>query len=226
MRVRFGEFVLDLSSRQLRRGSEPVHLSPKAFQLLGELVACRPRALTKAEIQERLWPGVFVAEANVANLVGEVRTALGDDPRQPRYVRTLHRYGYAFSGEAREHGLSSRSRAAAAAGLVRRCRLVWSGGRVTLGEGEHLLGRSPDLDVYLNSPSVSRRHARIRISAREMTLEDLGSKNGTYVRGVRLDEAPVALEDGDEMRLGSIRVKFRVVGAEGSTDTASRGSRA
>jgi DNA-binding winged helix-turn-helix (wHTH) protein len=226
MRVRFGEFVLDLSSRQLRRGSEPVHLSPKAFQLLGELVSCRPRALTKAEIQERLWPGVFVAEANVANLVGEVRTALGDDPRQPRYVRTLHRYGYAFSAEARAHGSSSRSRAALAAGLARRCRLVWSGGRVTLGEGEHLLGRSPDLDVYLNSPSVSRRHARIRISAREMTLEDLGSKNGTYLRGVRLDSAPVPLEDGDELRLGSIRVKFRVVGAEGSTDTASRGSRA
>jgi DNA-binding winged helix-turn-helix (wHTH) protein len=222
MRVRFGEFVLDLASRQLRRGGDAVHLSPKAFQLLGELVSCRPRALTKSEIQERLWPGVFVAEANVANLVGEVRSALGDDPRHPRYVRTLHRYGYAFSAEARDHGSHSRARSAAAG---KRCRLVWSGGRVTLGEGEHLLGRSPDLDVYVNSPSVSRRHARIRVSAREVTLEDLGSKNGTYLRGERL-ASPARLEDGDELRLGSIRLKFRVLGAEGSTDTASRGSRA
>ncbi|HEX6739421.1 MAG TPA: FHA domain-containing protein, partial [Vicinamibacteria bacterium] len=178
---------------------------------------------TKAEIQERLWPGVFVAEANVANLIGEVRTALGDDPRQPRYVRTLHRYGYAFSAEAKAQG-SSTSRARSSSLPVRRCRLAWSGGRVTLGEGEHILGRSPDLDVYLNSPSVSRRHARLRISAKEVTLEDLGSKNGTYLHGERL-ESPARLQDGDELRLGSIRIKFRVVGAEGSTDTASRGSR-
>jgi DNA-binding winged helix-turn-helix (wHTH) protein len=221
MRVRFGEFVLDLASRQLRRGSDPVHLSPKAFQLLAELVACRPRALTKSDLQERLWPGVFVAEANVANLVGEVRDALGDDPRHPRFVRTLHRYGYAFAAEAREHASGSRARAEG----VTRWRLAWSGGRVTLGEGEHIVGRSPDLDVYLNSPSVSRRHARIRISAREVTLEDLGSKNGTFLHGERL-AAPARLEDGDEMRLGSIRLKLRVVGGEGSTDTASRGSRA
>ena len=216
MRVRFGEFALDLASRQVRRGAEPVHLSPKAFQLLAELVAVRPRALSKADLQERLWPGIFVAEANVANLVGEVREALGDDPRQPRFVRTLHRYGYAFCGEARG---GSTSRGKAALGTAR-CRLAWSGGRVTLNEGDHVLGRSPDLDVYLNSPSVSRRHARIHVSPKEVTLEDLGSKNGTFRHGERL-AAKVQLEDGDELRFGSIRVKFRTVGGEGSTETAS-----
>ena len=224
MPVRFGEYVLDLASRQVRRGQEPVHLSPKAFQLLAELVACRPRALSKGDLQERLWPGIFVAEANVANLVGEVRTALGDDPRDPRFVRTLHRYGYAFCAEAREHA-SSATRARTAGGGTTKCRLTWNGGRVTLGEGEHVLGRSPELEVYVNSPSVSRRHARIGVSAEEVTLEDLGSKNGTYLRGVRL-ASKVQLEDGDELRLGSVRIKFRMVGGEGSTETASRGSRA
>jgi DNA-binding winged helix-turn-helix (wHTH) protein len=222
MRVRFSEFVLDLASRQVRRGSDAIHLSPKAFQLLAELVACRPRALSKADLQERLWPGIFVAEANVANLVGEVRTALGDDPRHPRFVRTLHRYGYAFCADAKEHVSGSRSRSA---GGTTKCRLTWSGGRVTLTEGEHLLGRSPDLDVYVNAPSVSRRHARIGVSAKEVTLEDRGSTQGTYLRGV-WQAAKAQLEDGDELRLGSVRLKFRVVGGEGSTDTASRGSRA
>jgi DNA-binding winged helix-turn-helix (wHTH) protein len=217
MRVHFDEFILDLDSRELLRGGRRVHLSPKAFQLLAELVAVRPRALSKSDLQERLWPGIFVAEANVANLVGEVREALGDDPRHPRFVRTLHRYGYAFCGEAKTGGSTSRGKAALGAA---RCRLAWSGGRVTLTEGEHLLGRSPDLDVYLNSPSVSRRHARIHVSLHQVTLEDLGSKNGTFRHGERL-AAKVRLEDGDELRFGSIRVKFRTVGGEGSTETAS-----
>lgn len=96
MQVSFGEFVLDLDSRELRRGVEPVRLSPKAFQLLEILVINRPKALSKADLQDKLWPDTFVVEKNLANLVSETRQALGDSPSAPGFIRTVPRYGYAF----------------------------------------------------------------------------------------------------------------------------------
>ena len=96
MQVSFGEFVLDLDSRELRRGAEPVRLSPKAFQLLEILVINRPKALSKADLQDKLWPDTFVVEKNLANLVSEIRQALGDSPSAPGFIRTVPRYGYAF----------------------------------------------------------------------------------------------------------------------------------
>ena len=96
MQVSFGEFVLDLDSRELRRGAEPVRLSPKAFQLFEILVTNRPKALSKADLQDRLWPDTFVVEKNLANLVGEIRQALGESPSASGFIRTVPRYGYAF----------------------------------------------------------------------------------------------------------------------------------
>jgi DNA-binding winged helix-turn-helix (wHTH) protein len=95
-RVTFGEFVLDPDTRELLRGNTPVPLSPKAFQLLAVLVENRPKALSKSDLQERLWPGTFVVEKNLTNLVTEIRAALGDDASDPVFVRTVHRFGYAF----------------------------------------------------------------------------------------------------------------------------------
>jgi TolB-like protein/DNA-binding winged helix-turn-helix (wHTH) protein len=87
---------LDVDSRELRRGLEPVRLSPKAYQLLEILVTSRPKALSKGDLQNRLWPDTFVVEKNLANLVGEIRQALGESPSDPQFIRTVPRYGYAF----------------------------------------------------------------------------------------------------------------------------------
>jgi non-specific serine/threonine protein kinase len=92
----FGDFVFDLDTHELRRAGRPVSLSPKAFQLLGILVESRARALSKAELQARLWPGTFVVEKNLTNLVSEIRAALDDPAEQPGFIRTVHRFGYAF----------------------------------------------------------------------------------------------------------------------------------
>src|SRR6201993_471020 len=93
---RFGEFVLDSETRQLLRACQPRHVSPKAFHLLEVLVSSRPRVWSKRELQDLLWPDTTVVEANLPNLVAEVRAALEDDPQRPRYLRTVHRYGYGF----------------------------------------------------------------------------------------------------------------------------------
>src|SRR5204863_1900637 len=95
----FGPFTLDLDTRQLRRAGAEVHLSPKAFDLLAALVFERPKVLSKNALQQRLWPDTFVAEANLSNLVAEVREALDDEARAPRVIRTVPRNGHAcFAG--------------------------------------------------------------------------------------------------------------------------------
>jgi DNA-binding winged helix-turn-helix (wHTH) protein len=215
MQVRFGDFILDTDTRQLLRESRPVHLSPKAFQLLELLVEERPRALPKDTLYQLLWPNTFVVEANLSNLVGEVRAALGDNPRRPKFVRTVHGFGYAFSEGPQSEGVATeRSR-----GVL--YRLVWEHGRATFGEGEHVLGRDPALEVCLESFSVSRRHARVHIADGVAVLEDLGSKNGTFVNGQRITTA-VRLSDRDQIDVGEVRLKFRILSAQPSTETTGR----
>ena len=212
-RVHFDEWTFDGDARELVRRSRRVHLSPKAFDLLGLLIASRPRAVSKDEIQDHLWPQTFVWESNLAGLVKEIRAALGEDARAPRYVRTVHRFGYAFSGTAIEaaHG-------GAATATPSRNRLVWGPREVTLCEGENVLGRASDAAAWIDSTSVSRHHARILVDGARATLEDLGSKNGTWLRGQRLS-SPMPLADGDEIRVGSVRLTFHVLAGESSTDT-------
>ena len=212
MQVRFGDFVVNTDTRELLRGTEPVHLSPKAFRLLEILLEIRPKALSKAILQERLWPETFVVEANLSNLVGEVRAALDDNPRRPRFIRTVHRFGYAFH-ESRpvESDLKVESPGAL-------YRLLWKTGRKTLAEGEHVLGRDPSVTLCIDAPSVSRRHARLRIKRGEAVLEDLGSKNGTFVNGQKVN-GRVRLSDRDKICVGSVRLTFRALLPPPSTET-------
>jgi len=213
MPVRFPPYVLDEERRQLLRGSEVVRLSPKAFELLCILASQRPRALSKSDLQERLWPGTFVVEKNLANLVSEIREAIGDDAASPRYIRTVPRFGYAFrDGDKRDNN------SAAGRGGEVSFRLTWLGGRVTLEDGDHLLGRDPDAEIYVNSFGVSRRHARIRITAGRATIEDLGSKNGTFV-GNRRIVGPTVLADRDVIGLGSVELQVGIVHPPSSTKT-------
>jgi DNA-binding winged helix-turn-helix (wHTH) protein len=209
---RFGEFVLDSRTRELSRRGEPLHLSPKAFELLELLTANAPAALSKSELQDRLWPDTFVIEANLQHLVGEVRKLLGDDPRTPRFVRTVYGYGYAF-----RHAVATAAVKKGRLGVV--CRLLWADGQLALMEGEHVLGRDPAADVVIDAPSVSRWHARLRIAGGQVTLEDLGSKNGLYV-GERRVTGTVTLADRDDLRIGLVPVQVRLQRPGGSTETA------
>jgi DNA-binding winged helix-turn-helix (wHTH) protein len=214
MTARFGEFQLDEAGRQLLRGVEQVHLSPKAFDLLKLLLENRPRALSKTELHERLWPETFVVEANLANLIAEIRKALGDDARDPQFIRTVHGFGYAFCGAVTE-------RPAQRAAAPGNCWLIWEHGHVALADGENLIGRDRDVTVWLDSTTVSRHHARISVRPEQVTIEDLGSKNGTYVRGERITSA-IPLTDGDQIAVGSVVLTFRGLACTPSTETVVR----
>ena len=84
--VTFGTCALDLEARQLSRDSQSVHLSPKAFELLKTLVEARPKAFSKAELHEKIWPETFVTDDSLARLVAEIRAAIGDHARTPKYL--------------------------------------------------------------------------------------------------------------------------------------------
>jgi DNA-binding winged helix-turn-helix (wHTH) protein len=212
LRVRFGDIVFDAAVREVRRAGEIVHLQRKAFDLLRFLLERRPAAVSKDEIHAAIWPGTFVSEVTLQGLISEIRDALGDGAREPRFVRTVHGYGYSFCGAVSP--LAEAERQAKST----RAWLVWEGGRVGLAEGENVIGRGEDARVDLDSPTVSRRHARIVVASDGATLEDLESKNGTYL-GARQVSQPVPLCDGDQIRIGAYLITFRV--ATPATSTAS-----
>jgi DNA-binding winged helix-turn-helix (wHTH) protein len=214
VKILFAPYTLDLDTRQLTRHDRARHLSPKAFQLLAVLAQERPKVLSKAELQQRLWPDTFVAEANLSNLVAEIRMALGDRGRVPKWVRTAHGVGYAFCGNATTvtspRGRSERTI----------CWLEWGRRRFPMGIGRHIIGRDPDVDIRLDASTVSRRHASIAITEDSAMLEDFGSKNGTR-RGSHRVTAPVPLTDGDAIHIGSLLVTFHARAREMSTDTVA-----
>jgi DNA-binding winged helix-turn-helix (wHTH) protein len=205
MQFRFEPFTLDVEARQLLRGRDPIHVSPKAFELLKALVETRPRALSKAELHDRLWPNTFVSDANLAILIKEIRGALDEDARAPRFIRTVHGFGYAFSGPAIE---TARRPETQTPGSVSRW-LIWRSRKFALSDGHNLVGRSPEAAVWLDVPGVSREHARVTIHGDSATIEDLGSTNGTFLAGERVT-MPVALRDGDQILFGPVVATFRV----------------
>jgi DNA-binding winged helix-turn-helix (wHTH) protein len=211
VRILFGDFAFDRGSRQLFRGNVEVHLGPKAFTLIELLLSRRPRAVSKAQVRDAVWPRTFVAESNLTSLLNELRSALGDDAKHPRFIRTVRGFGYAFCAEAQE--------AEASASPETLHWLFWGRQELPLRNGENILGRSPRATQFLDGASVSRRHALIRVSGAEALLEDSGSKNGTFLHGKKLT-GPVPLKDGDEIRLGSIRITYRRFEAADSTVTA------
>ncbi len=216
--LRFGDFTLDEDRRQVLRAGTPIPLERKAWELLNLLVARRPKALSKAQIHDVLWPGTFVSETALAGLVGDLRSALGDDAREPRYIRTLHGFGYAFCGTVDE---DRPPEAGLPPGGGSGCRLVWAGREIALPDGEHFLGRDEDCLVRSRSIHVSRHHAKITVQAGRAILEDLGSRNGTQVGGRRI-EGPVELAQGDKIEVGPEEIRFFGPGGTGSTVTDRR----
>jgi DNA-binding winged helix-turn-helix (wHTH) protein len=214
MRLVFGDCVFDPGTREVLRGGHAAALPQKAFSLLELLIARRPNAVSKEEIHEHLWPGTFVSDASVANLVADLRAALGDDARKPRAIRTVHRFGYAFRADAKE----AEARPTPTSGRVS-CRLLWEGREIHLRDGENVIGREPEAVVWIDDASVSRRHARIVVGSEGATLEDLGSKNGTRLQGERIRTVS-PLKDRDVIQIGPASMVVRVYRTAGTTETA------
>ena len=213
MIFRFAGFSVDPDTRLLLAGEREVHVSPKAFTLLLVLIEQRSRVVSKNELQERIWPATFVGEESLPTLVAELRRALGDSAQSPRFVRTVHRVGYRFVAAVEENAPTRRREGAAV-----RMYLTIADRHFPLVEGATVIGRGHDAGVRIDSGGVSRHHARIVVRADQAHLEDLSSKNGTFLDGKAVSGTCV-LKEGSEIRVGPVALTFRIAPPTGATET-------
>jgi DNA-binding winged helix-turn-helix (wHTH) protein len=216
VRLQFDDLTFDSDTRQLWIRKEEARLSPKAFDLLALLIERRPKAVSKVDIRQHLWPGTFVSDSSLPSLISEIRDAIADHRRKPGLLRTLHGFGYAFQADSAPptevlHDNSQKGW------------LIGSTAEVALFPGENVIGREGDGVILVKSSTVSRRHARIAIDGSGAVVDDLGSKNGTYVNDRRID-GPTPVVDGDQIRIGSLLFTFRL--SQGNETTETQSSRA
>jgi DNA-binding winged helix-turn-helix (wHTH) protein len=211
-RFRFDQFCFDGDQKALLRGGEPVRLTPRAFRLLEMLLMRHPKAVSKRELLDYVWSGHIVEEANLKTLVLEIRTALEERGGRPEVLRTVYGFGYAFTGQVEE--LDSPEPTAIVS-------VRWNAKSALLPLGSHRIGRRPDCAVSIVDPSVSRVHAVLEITRDTIRIEDLRSKNGTYVDGRRITD-PVELLNRCEILVGEVSVKIaRLDLGDVSTETAA-----
>ena len=207
MRFTFDSWTLDADRRLLLHDAEPVSLSPKAFDLLKLLVEHHERAFSKAELHQQLWPDTFVSDGSLTILIVEIRQALNDDANHPRFIRTVRRFGYGFCALVAK---------TTPAFPLRSAWVVCGNKSIAVSEGDTILGRALDATIRFDVPGVSRKHARIIVQGESVSVEDLGSQNGTFVRGEKIS-GRATLVDGDELRLGPLSMVVRLASPEGST---------
>ena len=217
MTYAFGAIRVDADARVISGTAGLVHLTRKAFYLLLLLLENRPNAVSKEQIYARVWPDTFVAESSVQFLIHEIRQAIDDPGGKQSWIRTIHGIGYSFCGE----DLVTRM-GAVASGVEHPAAWLVSGSiRVPLREGENIVGRDTAELFQCEAPTISRRHARIVIIGESITLEDVGSKNGTWLEDERLT-APHVLADGDVVKLGSATFTFRLARQSKPTESVDQ----
>jgi DNA-binding winged helix-turn-helix (wHTH) protein len=194
MKLTFGDCLLDLAAHQLLRGGKIVPLEPKMYELLTVLIQRRPAVVKNDELDEILWPKVYVARTSLTRLVSELRSVLGDTPRDPQIIRTVYKIGYAFCANVKPPVLLNQPSTAVS--------LIWNNRLLPLTDGEHIAGRGAECSLVIDATTVSRRHARITVLSGTATIEDLDSTNGTHVNGVRIS-APARLAGDATVALGS-----------------------
>jgi DNA-binding winged helix-turn-helix (wHTH) protein len=213
MKYAFGSMCVDADARRISSTAGPVHLTRKAFDLLLLLLERRPDAVSKEQIYTRLWPDTFVAESSLQTLIHEIRQAIDARGSRQSWIRTVHGIGYGFAGDVVV------SEAPSARPLLERpaAWLLGESIRIALHPGENILSRGVEDVVEIDLPTISRRHARIAIGD-SVTVEDLGSKNGPWLKEERL-AGPRVLADGDEVWLGSAKFTFRLARSPKSTES-------
>ncbi len=201
--LRLGEWLVQPTLNRLVRGETQVHLRPKLMDLLTELARHAGAVVPSDALIAAVWAKKFVAESALSTAVAELRRALGDESGAPRYIESVPKRGYRLLApvEPVEEAMSAQPCAA--------CTLLVGGRRLPLGEGEHTIGRAPDAAVRIESTDVSRHHARVVVRDGCNTIEDLGSKNGTFVGRERVN-TPRVLRNGDQIWVGGVLIVFRL----------------
>jgi pimeloyl-ACP methyl ester carboxylesterase/DNA-binding winged helix-turn-helix (wHTH) protein len=211
--IDFGPFRLDPASGLLLKDGAPVPLTPKAFGVLHYLAARADQLVSKQELLEALWPKVFVGDAVLKVTIGEIRRALGDDSKAPKYIATAHRRGYRFTGTT---GLSAIARSATAetTGLAPTVKYARSGSvnvaYQVVGSGPidlvFVMGWVSHLEYFWREPSFAAFLTRLASMARLILFD----KRGTGLS----DPVPVSQLPSLEERLDDVRAVMDAAGSE------------
>ena len=212
-----GDELVEPDLNRIRRGRDSVHVETKIMDVLVFLAGRGSRLVSRRELVDGVWGTEFICDNTLTHAISELRSALGDDARHPRYLETIHRRGYRLMAAV----TSLEGRAPNSPGLPSPFRILHGVRSIQLRVGPNLLGRAPEATVRIDSVWVSRRHARIVVDGTAAILEDLDSRNGTFVNG-RLVTDPVRLADGDTLHLGRLAdaLFFKAAGPQASTDPA------
>ena len=208
-----GEWTVCPSRNRLVRGEEETRLEPRVMDLLVHLAQRPGQVVSSERLVDEVWSCHVVARSALSRSLAVLRKALGDDARDPRYLETIAKRGYRLVAEVRPLDPDAEPVPAG-------CGLVVNGRWLRLHEGVTVIGRSSAADVRLDAPGVSRRHASLTVSEAEAVIEDLASKNGTYVDARRVTE-PTSLPDGARLVIGQQVLVFRCSDLERSTETVA-----
>ena len=218
--IRFADCILDIDARRLVRSGQEAHLPPKAFDLLKLLVENRPRVLSKTELIERVWRGCSFqmqawrkSSASSGGRSGRTTTRASS----VRCTAAADAFAAELLDQPRDDPrFASRSVAGSAI-----CWLFCGPRQFPLMDGEHVVGRESDAAIWLDSPKVSRRHAKIVVNGGSAVLIDLDSKNGSFVRGIPVT-GPTTLGRVMDVCIGPFALIFRVADGAGSTESEVR----
>ncbi len=108
MHVAFGDCVLDLDRRELKRNGTVVHTRAKVFDILSYLIANRDRVLNRDELMAHGWPGLTVSDTTLSTCILSIRRAIGDDVGRPRFIRTLRGQGFRFIADVTEDSAAAK----------------------------------------------------------------------------------------------------------------------
>jgi len=204
-----GEWLVEPMLDRISRGEQIVQLRPRAMDVLACLALKAGELASKQHIIDAVWRTEYVSEHALTQVIAELRAAFGDDASDPSYIENIPRRGYRLVATLTPLEMP----VSPATGTSPPFRLEGDEGAFPLVQGSNLIGRAADAVVHIDRTQVSRCHARIVVDGTAATLEDLGSKNGTYLNGERIMR-PSQLTDGDEIWIGRSLARFRFV-AEG-----------
>ena len=214
---RVGDWTVEPSRNRVTRGDEATQLEAKVMDVLVCLAERAGEVLPRDVIVDTVWATEFIAANTLTHAIAVIRRALGDDPRSPEFIETIPKRGYRLIAPVRfDPPVGPRP-----GPTIPRFKLLVEGRARLLHDGDHVIGRVVEADIQVDVPGVSRRHARLTIRGDEAVVDDLGSKNGTFVGEQRV-VGPTGVESGAEIRLGRQSARLRLVLLE--DETLSEGS--
>lgn len=200
--IRFGDFVLEIPVRQLRRCGEEIVLQPKVFDTLVFLARNADRVVSKDELLDKIWAGTVVTENALARVISALRKALDDKKSPAQYIRAVPRVGYQFIAPVLQQGGDDNDRALAVLPF-RHLSDPDAEGRLGLGIAEALVSRLSRLPDLVVRPLSSASEAWNRL--------------GEPIKVARYIQASEYLEGSVQQSRDGVRVSAHLISTSNET---------